>query len=117
MRYKRHANSDGCNQIQCGGPFWDLKAIAKRNRLRMDSKLPESRPLPPPPIAKRRGIVTRLKEGENSAPVGWQFAPKKAPAKFFAMVERSMAKQKKRAKYERQYARRALRPAGNGVGS
>lgn len=112
MRYKRHTNNDARNQIKAGGPLQKVKEIARRAHLRADSRLPESRPLPPPPIAKRRGIVTRLKEGENCAPVGWQFAPKKAPAKFFAMVERGQRKQRKREKYQRQYARRAIPPVG-----
>ena len=89
-----------------------LKSIAKLNKWKCDSNLPQSYPLPTPKYSDRysivrRGVVTRLKEGENCVATGWQCARRTAPAWFTAMVKRSMAKTKKREKYERQYQRRA----------
>lgn len=107
MRFRKHTNNDARNQVKAGGPYWTLKAIAKRNGLRAESRLPESKALPKPHIAVKPGVVVRLKEGENSAAIGWQAAPRTAPAWFTAMVERNMKKNAKRSKYERQYARRA----------
>lgn len=92
---------------QKGCEFWSVKAIAKRHRLKAESRLPESKALPPPPIAKRRGIVTRLAEGETCAVIGWQAAPQAAPKWLTEGIARNVAKRVKLARYERQFKRRA----------
>jgi hypothetical protein len=86
--------------------FWTVKAIAKRNRVKAESRLPESYPLPPPPVAKRRGIITRLREGESCAVVGWQAAPAEPPKWLAKMMARNSKKAKNRERYERQFKRR-----------
>lgn len=93
---------------QSAREFWSVKAIARRHRIKMESRLPESKALPPPPIGQKRGVITRLRDGEVAV-CGWQAAPYCKPAWFERMVERSMEKAKKRDKYERAYRRRSVR--------
>lgn len=107
MRFKRHTNNDGLNQVKAGGPYWTVKAIAKRNRLLSESRLPESKPIPPDHIAKRRGIIQRLKVGENFAVIGWQAAPYAEPKWLTEMMARNKVKDKRRDRYERRYKRNA----------
>lgn len=64
---------------------------------------------------RKRGVVTRLKDGENAA-VGWQFAPRIVPERFRLLVERSMKKAIKRKRYERQFKRRASQVTGDSNG-
>lgn len=79
--------------------FWSAKAIAKRNRVRAESRLPESKPLP-----TTRSLTTGLKPGEASV-IGWQAAPTTAPAWLSQMIERNKIKAVKRARYERRVKR------------
>lgn len=80
-------------------PYWTIKAMAKRLRIRMESKLPESKPVP---MTKR--LTAGLKPGEIGV-VGWQCAPVRVPARLQRALAQSAAKSVKRERYERRFKR------------
>jgi hypothetical protein len=83
--------------------FWSTKAIAKRHRLRAESRLPESKP-----VQVTRSLTTGLKPGVVGV-IGWQAAPATAPAWLTKIIERNASKSAKRARYERMIKRHAQR--------
>jgi hypothetical protein len=86
--------------------YWSLKAIAKRNRWKMESRLPESRRLPDIlQIRQDRGCRPDTGEG----PGGWQNAPVRVPKGLEAILKRVEAdsvKDRRRAKYLKAFNRK-----------
>lgn len=88
--------------------FWSVKAIAKRHRLRADSRLPESKPIPKYLLPRGRDqTAPQIDDGQGAS--GWQNAPVRVPAFLRALVASSAkqsSKEAKRARYERMCKRR-----------
>jgi hypothetical protein len=79
--------------------FWSVKAIAKRNRLKAESRLPETHPVPNTPR-----LTAGLKPGEVAL-IGWQYAAPKLPLKVARAIERAQKKDRRRQRYERRMQR------------
>lgn len=82
--------------------YWSAKAIAKRLRLRAESNLPESRPIPKPRPLTPEELIDKY-------PGGWMCAPLvKVPPQMLKALERgkrNQAKAVKRERYQKRYAR------------
>lgn len=98
--------AQACSQYTTEQNVKIVQQIAKRNGWPSESRLPESKALPPIDVAVKRGKIDRLRPGEVAA-IGWQFAPE-CGADFMQKLMRKHEKKRiNRARYERMCGRSA----------
>lgn len=87
--------------------YWTDKAIAKRARLKAESRLPESKPLPRY-LLPRGDSGVRVDDGRG--PSGWQNAPVRVPLILLSRANTFEQKETRRSRYERMIKRRTPQP-------